>query len=242
MARTTSAVLLVTLAVGCGQAVEEATGVEPPVTPSLIPSSTSIPSPKTHVVRVPNLEGLRQSNAERSLNQAELSVATSMRFSSETVRTVLGQRPEPGTHVDEGTTIELVLAKSLPRIPNVVGSMLSQARRTLQRNDFDIRVLHKTSSAAKDTVLSQSPSGGTEVRPGRRITVVTAKPPPQPPSTGAGGSGGGCTPGYSPCLSPAPDYDCAGGSGDGPKYTGRVTVTGSDPYGLDADGDGVGCE
>jgi len=51
-----------------------------------------------------------------------------------------------------------------------------------------------------------------------------------------------CTPGYSPCLTPASDYDCAGGTGDGPEYTGEVQVTGSDPYGLDIDGDGVGCE
>lgn len=58
-----------------------------------------------------------------------------------------------------------------------------------------------------------------------------------------GGGGGSCTPGYSPCLPPASDYDCAGGSGDGPKYvSGPVYVTGDDPYDLDSDGDGVGCE
>lgn len=52
-----------------------------------------------------------------------------------------------------------------------------------------------------------------------------------------------CKKGYKPCLHPASDYDCAGGSGDGPKYVyGTVKVTGSDPYGLDADNDGVGCE
>lgn len=47
---------------------------------------------------------------------------------------------------------------------------------------------------------------------------------------------------YDPCLPPASDYDCEGGGGDGPAYTGYVRVIGSDPYGLDADGDGVGCE
>jgi len=58
-----------------------------------------------------------------------------------------------------------------------------------------------------------------------------------------GGGGGSCTPGYDPCLPPASDYDCAGGSGDGPEYvSGPVYVSGSDPYGLDSDGDGVGCE
>lgn len=53
-----------------------------------------------------------------------------------------------------------------------------------------------------------------------------------------------CDPNYSgACLSPyASDYDCAGGSGDGPEYTGYVTVVGEDHYGLDADSDGSGCE
>jgi hypothetical protein len=52
-----------------------------------------------------------------------------------------------------------------------------------------------------------------------------------------------CTPGYSPCLPYASDYDCSGGSGNGPEYVyGSVRVTGSDPYDLDRDGDGVGCD
>ena len=39
------------------------------------------------------------------------------------------------------------------------------------------------------------------------------------------------------------DYDCAGGSGNGPEYVpGPVRVVGPDDYELDADGDGVGCE
>jgi hypothetical protein len=64
----------------------------------------------------------------------------------------------------------------------------------------------------------------------------TPAPDTEPPASDA------CTPGYSPCLPPASDYDCEGGSGDGPEYTGLVQVSGSDPYGLDANGDGVGCE
>jgi hypothetical protein len=41
----------------------------------------------------------------------------------------------------------------------------------------------------------------------------------------------------------ASDVDCAGGSGNGPAYvSGPVRVVGSDIYGLDRDGDGVGCE
>jgi hypothetical protein len=83
-------------------------------------------------------------------------------------------------------------------------------------------------------------SGGT---PTVSASECAQDPPPQPaPATSKPEPSGDCVAGYSPCLSPASDYDCEGGSGDGPAYTGTVQVSGSDPYGLDADGDGVGCE
>lgn len=52
-----------------------------------------------------------------------------------------------------------------------------------------------------------------------------------------------CHPSYSGCLKMnAGDYDCAGGSGNGPNYTGPVQVYGFDPFDLDRDNDGWGCE
>jgi len=51
-----------------------------------------------------------------------------------------------------------------------------------------------------------------------------------------------CDPNYSGCVPIASDVDCEGGSGDGPAYTGIVTVTGSDIYDLDSDSDGTACE
>jgi hypothetical protein len=60
-----------------------------------------------------------------------------------------------------------------------------------------------------------------------------------PPTTSASN----CTPGYDPCIPPGPDVDCAGGTGNGPRYVqGPITVTGNDPYRLDADHNGIGCE
>jgi len=57
-------------------------------------------------------------------------------------------------------------------------------------------------------------------------------------------TGGDCDSNYTgACLKPdSPDYDCAGGSGNGPDYTGPVQVVGEDPYDLDSDGDGSACE
>lgn len=58
--------------------------------------------------------------------------------------------------------------------------------------------------------------------------------PPVEPDPGQATSG--CAPGYSPCIPPyPPDLDCA-------DVGGPITVTGSDPHGLDADNDGIGCE
>ena len=69
--------------------------------------------------------------------------------------------------------------------------------------------------------------------------TVEEKPKPKPAQPASN-----CHPSYrGACLDPgASDYDCAGGSGDGPLYTGFVRVVGPDEYDLDADGDGLGCE
>jgi hypothetical protein len=69
-----------------------------------------------------------------------------------------------------------------------------------------------------------------------RRTRLGARAPARSPS---------CDPSYKgACLKPnVSDYDCAGGSGDGPYYAqGPITVVGDDHYDLDRDGDGIACE
>lgn len=54
-----------------------------------------------------------------------------------------------------------------------------------------------------------------------------------------------CHPSYIGVCLPinGPDVDCASGSGNGPIYVqGPFQVSGPDPYGLDRDGNGIGCE
>ena len=67
-------------------------------------------------------------------------------------------------------------------------------------------------------------------------------PPPAPEPEPAPANN--CHPSYTGACVPADvsDVDCAGGSGNGPAYVGRVTVVGPDVYGLDRDNDGIGCE
>jgi hypothetical protein len=84
----------------------------------------------------------------------------------------------------------------------------------------------------------------TQTRTVKRRVVKTVTEAVAAKSGGGGGGGGGgrsCHPSYKgACLSPtASDYDCGGGSGDGPKYVyGTVRVVGYDEYDLDSNGDG----
>ncbi len=53
-----------------------------------------------------------------------------------------------------------------------------------------------------------------------------------------------CDPHYAGhCVPIDSDVDCAGGKGNGPSFVpGPFRYEGSDPYGLDRDGDGIACE
>jgi hypothetical protein len=64
-----------------------------------------------------------------------------------------------------------------------------------------------------------------------------------PPEDAQPNGGGDDCQGYDPCIAAGTDVDCEGGSGNGPRYVdGPVYVDGNDPYGLDSNYDGVGCE
>ena len=63
------------------------------------------------------------------------------------------------------------------------------------------------------------------------------------PKRSAENNSGACHSSYSGCLKAnASDYDCAGGSGNGPYYTGKIQVVGPDVFDLDRNNDGWGCE
>jgi PASTA domain len=126
----------------------------------------------------------------------------------------------------------------------------ASARQRLADQGLELRVLYRpTARFAAGTVISQSRRIGSGVASSSAITLVIAKAPPPapttqppPPNTTPASN---CHPAYpGACLDPtASDYDCAGGSGNGPNYVqGPVQVRAPDPFGLDSDADGLGCE
>jgi resuscitation-promoting factor RpfB len=212
-----------------------------PSSPSVQPTAArSTPPPK--LARVPAVEGLGLAKAKRKLRAAGLEVGdVDRRPSSKRKGTVLRQGVDKGTKLEPGSSVALVVAAPLPQVPSVVGKPEASAIRNLKNAGFKVKKTTQTRTTGKDdVVLSQSPARGTRAKPTSVVRIVISNVQRRPdPDTDASRN---CTPGYSPCLPPASDYDCRGGSGNGPKYSGPVRVTGSDPYDLDRDGDGKACE
>jgi hypothetical protein len=146
----------------------------------------------------------------------------------------------PSTSTAPPTTVATV------RVPRLVGMDLAGAREALADRGLRVRVRYRsTGRYPAGTVISQSRRRA-GVLPDSRVTLVVAKAPPPttappPPTT----EPRDCDPSYpGVCLDPdAVDYDCAGGSGDGPEYVeGPIRVRPPDPFDLDREGDGWGCE
>jgi PASTA domain len=129
------------------------------------------------------------------------------------------------------------------KVPNLVGMALARAKDALADRGLQATIRYKaTARYPAGTVISQSRQAAVGVPPDSTITLVVAKASPPPPTTTPSRN---CDPSYpGVCLDPdAVDYDCAGGTGDGPKYVqGPIRVRPPDPFGLDSDGDGWGCE
>jgi hypothetical protein len=129
---------------------------------------------------------------------------------------------EPSTQEDEAAQ-ELVLQEERER--------LREARLELRRERAQLRRQRVRARQARIAARRE--------RERQEQLAQEAAPPPEPKPVPEAS----CHPSYDPCLDPnASDYDCDGGSGDGPEYTGFVNVKGPDDYGLDSDGDGMGCE
>lgn len=173
----------------------------------------------------------------------------------ETAATTAPPTTPPPTTAPPTTTPPATTAAPTPEplaVPDLVGMAVAQAKAALSAAGLRWRtVLRRTGAAAPGTVVAQSPGADRSRTPGSVVTLTVAQAPPKPrptptpkPAPEPEPETPDCHPSYAgACLDPdASDYDCAGGSGNGPKYTGRVTVVGPDVFDLDRDNDGIGCE
>jgi len=75
-----------------------------------------------------------------------------------------------------GSSVPLVVAAPLPRVPSVVGKPEASAIRNLKNAGFKVKKTTQTSTIGRDgVVLSQSPSGGTRAKPKSVVRIVISK-------------------------------------------------------------------
>ena len=124
---------------------------------------------------------------------------------------------------------------------------LTVAARTVKDSSLakgETKVITRGRSGVERRTYRVTLQDGVEVSRTLLSKVVVRAPVARVVAVGTKRATPSCDPNYSgACVPIASDVDCAGGSGNGPAYVeGPVTVIGTDIYGLDSDGDGIGCE
>ncbi len=140
-------------------------------------------------VELPDLTGDTEEAARQNISALGLSVVvTEVETEDEEAGTVLSQDPVAGlVSVGSEVAIEVAVEPSTREVPNVVDQSQVQATNTLQNAGFDVSVTEEYSdSVASGNVISQNPSGGTQVAPGTTVVLTIsrgAEPDPDPTTT-----------------------------------------------------------
>jgi serine/threonine protein kinase len=134
-------------------------------------------------ITVPDVVGEDQATAANRLGSAGLTLGSVANQPSATVPSgnVISTSPSPGTKVNPGSTVNLVVSSGQPQpqsqVPNVVGLKENQARSTLTAAGYGVSSQPQAVSdpTQNGIVLNQSPSGGTPANQGTTVTIVVGK-------------------------------------------------------------------
>jgi serine/threonine-protein kinase len=160
-------------------------------------------APPAKTVQVPEVIGKSQDDAERLLSDAGLESDVDERDDpTADPGEVIDSDPNPGTEVEPGSTVKLIVASDesgTVEVPNVINQQEDDARRLLDSRGFDVNVEREPSDNPEGTVFNQSPVGGTQARNGSEVKIFVSKgpgdqvssPSPTTTPTETGGNGGG---------------------------------------------------
>ena len=133
-------------------------------------------------VRVPSVENLPEAQAVHELNKVHLKVNLDQEHSDKVsegfaIRTV----PKEGTLVTRDTRVRLFVSSgpSKVTVPDVVGLDRDSAQKQLDDAGLAVTVQEQESDKTPDEVLAQSPTAGSHVDKGTRVTITVAKAKPK---------------------------------------------------------------
>ena len=138
---------------------------------------------------VPDVVGQTRSSATATLNNAGFYVTVDQQY-SDTVEEglVISQTPSSGSKLKAEGTVNIVVSKGKESkavsVPSVVGQSEGSAMTTLNNAGFKVTTEYQASSSVSSgNVISQTPTSGTELDPGKTVHLVI--------STGSGNSTNG---------------------------------------------------
>jgi beta-lactam-binding protein with PASTA domain len=129
-------------------------------------------------ISVPNVTGMTKSEAESALKNLKFKVTSSEAKSSAAEKgKVISQNPKSGSKQPEGSTITITVGSGVPqvKVPYVVKSTETEAKRAINNAGLKYDVDYKVSTGESGIVLSQNPSSGT-VDEGTTIYIVVSIP------------------------------------------------------------------
>ena len=137
---------------------------------------------------MPNVVGLDQDTAERSLEGKDLVPVVEEKESDQPEGKVFQQDPVAGTDVSKGDRVTITVSKgpAAVDVPDVVGLTRGDARGELQSAGFKVEVKTQASQdpADDDIVLDQRPGHGTKLKKGRTVVIYVGQFSPPPTDTG----------------------------------------------------------
>ncbi|HJV05364.1 MAG TPA: PASTA domain-containing protein, partial [Actinomycetota bacterium] len=135
-------------------------------------------------VQVPSVIGLSQEEAESAIVAEGLQVGdVDTDFSDQPEGTVIAQDPAPGTEVDRGSAVSLVVSEgpATVAVPDVLCQDKASARAEVQGEELEYSEESKTFSDECDgtvgVIIEQNPAPGTQVAPGTTVTVIVSRGP-----------------------------------------------------------------
>ena len=134
---------------------------------------------------VPTIERMTRQQAERTIEEAGLTVGDVSSTASEDVPSgrVISQEPQPGDLVGEGDRIDFVLSTGPPQIelPDLVGQSKDEAAATLRDKELTVVLTERDEDAPKDEVVAMQPPAGTGVSDGSKVTLFWSDGPESVP-------------------------------------------------------------
>jgi len=126
---------------------------------------------------VPAVTGMRQEPAEAAVRDAGLEPESTQQQSSKPAGIVLGQSPDAGEDVDEGSSVRLVVSTGPPRetVPDVVGQTRTEAVDALAAAGFENEVAEAFSDKKAGIVVSQDPKAGAQLDEGGTVALTVSK-------------------------------------------------------------------